>query len=67
MDETTGWNVDEVKEFWNHVLHESDIEAWLYVRCDRLKDDDTCWNDDGVTSIGKDEMMAIREAMLQVV
>ena len=37
-------------------MHDSDDDGWLLVRCDRLKDDDTCWNDDSVTSIGKDEI-----------
>lgn len=37
-------------------MHDSEDEGWLYVGCDRLKDDETCWNDDGVTSIGKDEI-----------
>ena len=56
MDETTGWNIDGVEELWTHVMHDSEDEGWLYVGCDRLKDDETCWNDDGVTSIGKDEI-----------
>ena len=56
VDETTGRNVDGVEELWTHVMRDSEDEGWLYAGCGRLKDDETCWNDDGVTSIGKDEI-----------
>ena len=37
-------------------MPDNKVEGWLYVGCDRLKDGEICWRDDGMASIGKDEI-----------
>ena len=50
--------LDDMKKTKNfgHVMPDNKVEGLPYVGCDRLKDGETCWRDDGMAAIGKDEI-----------